>query len=108
MAKKTQKRSSGSARPASLGATSVEDEIARLSAEIERHDALYYRNDAPEISDADYDALRRRLTALEDAHPDLKRAESPSEKVGFAPVAGDARRVIDNRKLLSRNAIKER
>lgn len=87
MAKKTQKRSSGSARPASLGATSVEDEIARLSAEIERHDALYYRNDAPEISDADYDALRRRLTALEDAHPELKRAESPSEKVGFAPVA---------------------
>lgn len=87
MAKKTQKRSSGSARPASPGATSVEDEIARLSAEIERHDALYYRNDAPEISDADYDALRRRLTQLEDAHPDLKRAESPSEKVGSAPVA---------------------
>ncbi len=87
MAKKTQKRSSGSARPASPGATSVEDEIARLSAEIERHDALYYRNDAPEISDADYDALRRRLTQLEDAHPELKRAESPSEKVGSAPVA---------------------
>lgn len=65
----------------------MDGEIARLSAEIERHDALYYRHDAPEISDADYDALRRRLTALEQAHPELKRAGSPSEKVGSAPVA---------------------
>jgi DNA ligase (NAD+) len=65
----------------------AEAEVARLSAEISHHDALYYRDDAPEISDAEYDALRRRLKALEDAHPELKRAESPSDKVGAQPVA---------------------
>jgi len=70
-----------------LSEETAEAEIARLSAEISHHDALYYRDDAPEISDAEYDALRRRLTSLEDAHPDLKRAESPSSKVGAQPVA---------------------
>jgi DNA ligase (NAD+) len=87
MAKKTQKRAPDAARPASPVEQSVDDEIAHLSAEIERHDALYYRQDAPEISDADYDALRHRLTALEHAHPEMKRAGSPSEKVGAAPVS---------------------
>lgn len=87
MAKKIRKRSSETDRPPSRKAESLEEEIARLSAEIERHDALYYRQDAPEISDADYDALRRRLTALEQAHPELRRDGSPSEKVGAAPVA---------------------
>ncbi|MEO1265619.1 MAG: hypothetical protein AAFV26_07920, partial [Pseudomonadota bacterium] len=48
-------------------------EIARLTAEIARHDALYHRDDAPEISDADYDAMRRELEALEQAHPELVR-----------------------------------
>ncbi len=62
-------------------------EIARLSAEIAHHDALYYRDDAPEISDADYDALRRRLDELEKAHPGLRQADSPTVKVGAAPVA---------------------
>jgi DNA ligase (NAD+) len=65
----------------------AEDEIAHLSAEISRHDALYYRQDAPEISDAEYDALRRRLQELEAAHPELVRADSPSKKVGAEPVA---------------------
>lgn len=63
------------------------DEIARLSAEIAHHDELYYRQDAPEISDAEYDAMRRRLDELEKAHPELRRADSPSVKVGAAPVA---------------------
>jgi DNA ligase (NAD+) len=87
MAKKTDKRVSETARTSHRRAETAEAEIARLSAEIERHDALYYRQDAPEISDAEYDALRRRLAELEEAHPEFKHAESPTEKVGAAPVA---------------------
>lgn len=64
------------------------EEIARLTAEIRRHDALYYQNDAPEISDAEYDALRRKLEALEAAHPELATPDSPTQKVGAAPVRG--------------------
>lgn len=60
----------------------------KLSAEIARHDALYHGQDNPEISDADYDALRRELDALEAANPELKTAESPSVKVGAAPSKG--------------------
>ncbi|RUO98320.1 NAD-dependent DNA ligase LigA [Hyphomicrobium sp.] len=62
-------------------------EVERLSAEISHHDELYYRQDAPEISDAAYDALRRRLAELEKAHPELRRLDSPTVKVGAAPVA---------------------
>ncbi len=58
----------------------------QLAAEIARHDALYYRDDAPEISDAAYDALRKELLALEAAHPELATAASPSKRVGAAPV----------------------
>jgi DNA ligase (NAD+) len=62
-------------------------EIARLYDEIARHDALYYQQDAPEISDAEYDALRKRLDVLEAKYPGLARADSPSHKVGAAPLA---------------------
>ena len=82
-AKGARKAEAGSRKPAESAAT----EIARLSAEISRHDALYYRQDAPEISDAEYDALRRRLQELEASHPELARADSPSKKVGARPVA---------------------
>ena len=62
----------------------VEREHARVAAEIARHDALYFREDAPEISDAAYDALRKQLLALEAAHPELASAASPSQRVGAA------------------------
>ena len=56
-------------------------EIARLSEAIRRHNTLYYRLSAPEVSDAEYDALFERLRALEGAHPDLVRADSPTQGV---------------------------
>lgn len=87
MAKKNPKGAPKAVSKAAKGAETVEAEIARLSAEIARHDALYYREDAPVISDAEYDALRRRLSELEAAHPELRRPESPSLKIGAPPVA---------------------
>jgi DNA ligase (NAD+) len=61
-----------------------------LSAELERHLRLYHQEDAPEISDAEYDALFRELQALEAAHPDLARSDSPTQRVGARPTAGFA------------------
>ncbi len=63
------------------------DELARLAAEIAEHDRRYYQQDDPLVSDAEYDALRRRNLAIEARFPALKRADSPSERVGAAPVA---------------------
>ena len=61
-------------------------EIAKLSAQIRAHDAAYYQKDAPVISDAAYDTLRLRLEALEKQFPELVTPESPTQKVGAAPV----------------------
>ncbi|MDP6621528.1 MAG: NAD-dependent DNA ligase LigA [Alphaproteobacteria bacterium] len=63
-------------------------ELADLAADIAEHDRRYYQNDAPTISDADYDALRRRNAAIEAEFPDLKRPDSPSDRVGAAPTSG--------------------
>src|SRR3984957_14833826 len=61
------------------------EEHARLQAEIAEHDRRYHGEDAPTISDAEYDALRRRYTALEDEFPKLADADSANRKVGAAP-----------------------
>ncbi|MCT8990634.1 NAD-dependent DNA ligase LigA [Chelativorans sp. SCAU2101] len=62
------------------------EELARLAREIAEHDRRYYSEDAPTISDAEYDALRRRNLAIEQAFPHLVREDSPSKRVGAPPV----------------------
>jgi DNA ligase (NAD+) len=60
-------------------------EHKRLSLEIENHDRLYYQDDAPKISDAAYDDLRKRFNAIEARFPEFVTSASPSQKVGVAP-----------------------
>src|SRR5712672_4702736 len=60
-------------------------ELKRLALEIESHDKHYYQDDAPKISDADYDALRKRANAIEARFPELVTSESPSQKIGAQP-----------------------
>ncbi len=62
-----------------------EAELAALAEEIAAHDARYYQKDAPTVSDAAYDALRVRNAAIEARFPQLKRADSPTDRVGAGP-----------------------
>jgi len=70
---------------AALTEAQAKAELARLAAEIAGHDRRYYQDDAPTVSDAEYDALRRRNEAIEQRYPELTRADSPSRKVGAQP-----------------------
>ena len=69
----------------SLSLAQAAAELARLAGEIAGHDKRYHQEDAPTVSDADYDALRRRNDAIEVRFPDLVREDSPSGRVGAAP-----------------------
>src|SRR6266550_2730579 len=60
-------------------------EHMRLALELEGHDKRYYQDDAPSVTDAEYDALRQRFNAIEKRFPELVTADSPSQKVGAAP-----------------------
>lgn len=81
--------------PAALRSIPVEEltveqaqaELAALAQEIAHHDRLYHQQDKPEISDAAYDALVRRNNGIEARYPELRRADSPSLRVGAAPAA---------------------
>ncbi len=71
-----------------LEADQAAAELAALAAEIAGHDAAYHQHDAPVISDAEYDALRRRNAGIEARFPELKREDSPSDRVGAVPASG--------------------
>lgn len=86
--------------PETLSEAAAGRELRRLAREIARHNRLYHTHDAPEISDADFDALVRRNAELEAAFPHLKRQDSPSVSVGAAP-AGHLAKVTHARPMLS-------
>ncbi len=70
-----------------MPAAEITARAAWLRAELERHNHAYYVLDAPTIPDADYDALFQELQALENAHPELSTADSPTRRVGGKPLA---------------------
>ena len=71
-----------------LSPAKAKAEIGFLSAALRRANTAYHTDDAPEISDAEYDALKARLIALEEAFPDLAEPDSPTKAVGAAPAEG--------------------
>ncbi|OIN87690.1 MAG: DNA ligase (NAD(+)) LigA [Alphaproteobacteria bacterium CG1_02_46_17] len=75
-------------QPSMFADPTVIAEYQKLVAEIRQHDDAYYQEDAPKISDADYDTLRRRLEEIEIQHPELVSKDSPSQKVGANPSKG--------------------
>ena len=68
----------------------IEQEIAQLREELNRHNYLYYVEAAPEISDREFDRMMNRLAELEAAHPELQSDDSPTQRVGGA-AAGQLR-----------------
>src|SRR5690349_13759001 len=70
---------------ATLTQAQAKIEHMRLALELEGHDRRYYQEDAPSVSDAEYDTLRQRFNAIEKRFPEFVSAESPSQKVGAAP-----------------------
>jgi DNA ligase (NAD+) len=90
-----------------IGEAEAANRLMRLAREIARHDRLYHDQDAPEISDAEYDALVRENRELEERFPQLVRADSPSKRLGAAPTTALAK-VTHARPMLSlENAFSE-
>jgi len=76
---------------ADLSMPQAKTEVARLRAAVAQANLAYHERDAPDISDAEYDALKRRLTEIEARFPTLADAQSPTRQVGAAPAAGFAK-----------------
>ncbi len=70
---------------AKLSNAQAKVELKRLALELEGHDKRYYQDDAPSVTDAEYDALRQRFNAIEKRFPEFVTSESPSQKVGAQP-----------------------
>jgi DNA ligase (NAD+) len=85
---------------AEMNKAKTEKRIEELRAELRRHEHLYYVMDAPEISDAEFDALMKELKKLETDHPELVTPDSPSQRVGGKPAEG-FQRVAHSRPMLS-------
>jgi len=83
-----------------LAAKATARQIEKLRQEIRRNDELYYVNNAPEISDREYDELLERLQKLEQANPDLITPDSPTQRVGGRPAEGFPE-VVHSRQMLS-------
>jgi len=83
--------SSGAVEVEGLSETQAKAELDRLHAEISRADIAYHQNDAPEITDAEYDALKLRYREIELAFPELRRTDSVTSRVGAPAVEGFAK-----------------
>src|ERR1700681_2168424 len=81
----TKSKTKNSPEVATLTKAQARVEHKRLTLEIERHDKAYYQDDAPKISDAEYDAWRQRLNAREKRFPDFLALDTQSQTVGAAP-----------------------
>ena len=79
----------------------ISNEMMRLVRKINRANKAYHLNDAPEIADAEYDALVRRLAELEAAHPDLIRPDSPSQAVGHEVSASPLGKIAHEVRMMS-------
>ncbi len=84
-----------------LGSETAAMRHAELAEVIDRANRLYYQEDAPELSDAEYDELFRELLTLETAYPDLRTAESPTQRVGAQVVSTTFEEVRHRRPMLS-------
>jgi DNA ligase (NAD+) len=91
----------GASSAAELGEAEAANELMRLAKAIAHHDELYHAKDAPEISDAEYDALVRRNAELEAAFPHLVRADSPSQQVGHEIGASPLSKVTHEVRMMS-------
>ena len=85
--KNTAKTNAAKIAVGELTAAQAKSEHARLEAEITAHDRRYYQEDAPSVSDAEYDRLRQRYSAIETRFPQLRTATSLTQRVGVAPSA---------------------
>ena len=84
-----------------LSQADAANELMRLAKQIAHHDRLYHAEDAPEITDQEYDALVRRNAELEAAFPDLVRPDSPSRKVGHTAAASPLSKVTHSVRMMS-------
>ena len=84
-----------------LSEADAANELMRLARQIARHDKLYHADDAPEITDQEYDALTRRNRELEEAFPHLIREDSPSKNVGHQIAASPLSKVTHEVRMMS-------